>query len=475
MRLLTVVSVFALFVQPQFAVAPKKSPMVLNEHKLPMPSVRFVRKVVSKETSSESHVPSPSYDLNVMQMPPQAAELNPAPSDGFLLTVGLTECTPWKFCKQKPSIEIRATGQFNHSKIVKIQVQVGEQGKVFDGETIKIRLPPTQGRGDWLNYWAITENGTKSPVNFIKYLSYKTDGQQDEEYYFALLGAEWADGMPSGSLLWEMFPPMGAEFPVVLEQPLTAGYLYTTNHYSYLAGHLIISGTAKGIKCTDGGVYSNGYATACGEQQAAEEVLEWQNRYDKQIYASSIQNNIPARILKAMVAQETQFWPSLKNPYEIGLGSLTQNGVDMLLAWNKKYFLALCSAAYDKRACSGGYSYMSKNQQVILRHSVWEKALSKDEIDILGAVLFASAAQVNQMVSNTWYASPGDVASYEDMWKIAVANYHSGSGCIGTAMTESAQKHEAFTWKGVRNYLLGDCKQAIMYVDNVWRYAGGQP
>ena len=176
-----------------------------------------------------------------------------------------------------------------------------------------------------------------------------------------------------------------------------------------------------------------------------------------------------------MIAQETQFWPAQKSPYEIGLGSITENGVEMLLSWNQGYFLTLCSAHYGKKMCSGGYFYLNEDYRSALRRVVWEKVSTPEEIDVLAAMLFASAAQVNQIVYNTMYTTPGDVSSYEEMWKIAVANYHSGSGCIGTGMIEAAKNPEKLTLKVLGDYLLGDCKQATTYVDNVWRYAGDQP
>jgi len=405
-----------------------------------------------------------------VQVDPSTFPSQPLP---FSLQVVPVDCIPWEFCPQKPGLEIRANGQFENSKIVKIQVLVGEQTKVFNGDDISIHLPSTKERGDLLTYWATTENGTQSPPATIKYINYTSNNNQ-AQYYFALLGPEWSDAAPSGSLLWEIFSPMGVEFPPVLEKPLTADYLYTTNRYSYLAGRLILRGIVDARSCSDGGVGINGYATACGEEKAATQVLQRQNHYDLQIYEAATRYNVPARILKAMIAQETQFWPDNRNPYEIGLGRITENGVEMLLAWNNRYFLNLCVAAYGNRGCSGGYFYLHKDYQAALRRAVWEKVSTNEEIDVLAAMLFASAAQVNQMVHNTMYTSPGDVASYEDMWKITVANYHSGSGCIGTGMLAVAGHRDIFTWNAVSNYLLGDCKQSLNYVDNVWRYAGSQ-
>jgi hypothetical protein len=472
-RLLLVSSALMLFVPSRTAGAGKApqpggaAPAARQAQAKPLPLPTGAASLpVEVEKASES-VPHLS-----LLVPPSPTPSPTALNNEFMLKISPVTCAPWQVCNYKPDVEIRSVGKLKGSRIISIQVQVGEQNKQIDGDAVVIRLPRTTERGDWLRYWAVSEGGELSAVNMIKYVNYKTSIGQ-EEYYFAMLGAEWAN-TPNGSLLWEIFPSVNAGLPTVLEQPLTADYLYTTNRYGYLAGRLILSGKVDARSCSDGGLNTNGYATPCGEKQAAKEVLEWQNRYDAQIYAAAVRYHVPARVLKAMIAQETQFWPSRKNPYEIGLGSITENGVEMLLAWNQSYFLPLCMAAYGNKLCAGGYFYLRADYQVALRRAVWEKVSTQEEIDVLGAMLFASAAQVNQMVYNTMYTSPGDVSFYEDMWKITVANYHSGSGCVGTGMLEVARRREILTWELVNSYMLGDCKQSILYVEKVWRYANGQ-
>lgn len=491
-RLLMGLIILVCMTPPQFVEAKKDPAQSSHRKQLPTPFVEIIRPTeTSPPPTSQpfqdadvkfiaNSLVEPSESLTGEKL--QAEKTSPLQSfvsdekneEKLFMSAGPTSCQPWGFCNKRPGLEINAVGEIDRSRVVSIQVQVGEQEKIFQGETVAIRLPLTHGRGSWINFWAITEDGARSSLHTIKYLSYKT-GSDPEEYYFALIGDEWSKGRPSGSLVWEMFPPIGEEFPKLLEQPFTAGYLHTTNRYSYLAGRLIHTGKVDARECADGGIMSNGYATPCGDEKAADQVLEWQNKFDKEIFASAIQNDVPARILKGLIAQETQFWPASKSQYEIGLGSLTENGTEMLLAWNKNYFMGLCSVSYSPTACKGGYYFLSKDQQAALKYSAWQKALSKDEINVLGAVLYASAAQVSQMFKNTENRSPGDLASYEEMWKLAVANYHSGSGCIAAAMRDSHSNGEAFQWAALKNYLYGHCQQAAGYVDNVWKYASGQP
>ena len=57
------------------------------------------------------------------------------------------------------------------------------------------------------------------------------------------------------------------------------------------------------------------------------------------------------------------------------------------------------------------------------------------------------------------------------MWKISVANYHSGSGCVGTAMKTAWVEGNNMMWDLISPNLLGDCKGAINYVETVYDLA----
>lgn len=94
-------------------------------------------------------------------------------------------------------------------------------------------------------------------------------------------------------------PPPGAG---LLDQPAAAADLATADEYHLLAR----------------------YARA---------PLEWQNRYDDEIYAAASRWNVPPKLLKRLIVAETQFIPSTGQAGEVGLVQLTEGGIDLMLLY----------------------------------------------------------------------------------------------------------------------------------------------
>ena len=95
--------------------------------------------------------------------------------------------------------------------------------------------------------------------------------------------------------------------------------------------YLIQSEQVNASRCLDGGL------SPCGEKVAEAQVIDWQNRYNAQILQAARKYNIPAKLPKAIIAQESRFLADSNDPYEKGLGDITSDGVDMLLLWNTPY------------------------------------------------------------------------------------------------------------------------------------------
>ena len=64
-----------------------------------------------------------------------------------------------------------------------------------------------------------------------------------------------------------------------------------------------------------------------------------------------------------------------------------------------------------------------------------------------------------------------DIISYEDMWKITIANYHAGSGCISVGMRNISESGSVLDWEELINQMMGDCRNAENYVDAILRLA----
>jgi hypothetical protein len=387
------------------------------------------------------------------------------------MRVETVNCPAGGLCTFRPEVRVVATEPAEGFQITRVHVRIGDVEKIYDGVDAQLKLPLTDDQGGWLTYWAESSLGDESDLFQLKYRSVKLTSGDTATYRLDLIGAEWEDELPAGARLWEVLPPTDEPLPSIYEQPLTPEYLSTTNRYALLAGQLIRNGLANASNCADGGLLPNGAASPCGEKAAALPVLEWQNKYDSQIFDASLKYNIPARLLKGMIAQESQFWPISENPYEQGLGYITENGVSMLLQWNQQFYLGLCVPTFGAKTCWGGYSNLRADRQAILRGGVFHRIGSQQEIDVLAAMLYASAAQTKQLVNNVTRKEISEASTYEDMWKMSVANYYAGAGCLGNSLREVAKENpETITWDLLSPKLQGVCQIAQDYVERVVRY-----
>ncbi len=382
------------------------------------------------------------------------------------------DCQPATDCANRPRLRVVAEEPLSDHKIMRVYVQVGDRERIYDGADGELRLPATGEEGAYLQFWAESDFGDTSERFEVKYRVFPLSADP-VRYRFDVLSVTWKDSLPTGALLWNVFPPAAEPLPEIFEQPLSAGYLATTHRYALLAGNLIRAGKVDARACPDRGLTGIGAASPCGEMAAAQAVLDWQNQYDAQIFEAARQNDVPARLLKGMIAQESQFWPLSDNPYERGLGYVSQDGASLLLLWNTPYYLDICLPIYGKNTCASGYANLQEDRQTVLRGAAFAKIGTPEEIDMLGAMLFASAAQTGQLVRNVYRTDPSEVTTYTDLWKMSAANYYAGSGCMGTAL-RSAQQDQAelpITWQVLSGYLVGKCQIASDYVQRVMQYS----
>lgn len=385
---------------------------------------------------------------------------------GMRFEVLATSCTPESWCNAPPRMKITALEPVAGQTISKLYIQVGGIQKIYDGADADFGLPQTDESGGWLEYWADSSLGDQSEHIRVKYRNFQADANA-QSFRFDLLGADWSSSPASASLLWNIFPPITHDLPLALQQPKNLAELNTTSKFAYLAGNLIRSGAASANTCEDRGLLRTGVASTCGVAATYQKQIEWQNKYDEKILAAALKYNIPARVIKGIIAQETQFWPKSDNPYELGLGRITDNGADMLMTWNIDYYLAICIPTYGQSLCSAGYSSFDPGQQAILRWTILNKTETDAQIDILAAMIYASAAQSNRMLINSLPAEPDNAVTYEDMWRITIGNYHSGSGCISVGMQGVASKGLSLNFDNLVGEMVGGCKDAKNYVNKV--------
>ena len=118
--------------------------------------------------------------------------------------------------------------------------------------------------------------------------------------------------------------------PPIVEQPST---IATSENYYLLAGKLIWYGLAK-ANCTGG--YSGLdpltlSAIPCGMDGAHVKMIEWQNGLDAEILAAAREWNVPAALLKRLIADETQFWTWTGTAGEHGMIQITDAGASVVM------------------------------------------------------------------------------------------------------------------------------------------------
>jgi lipid-binding SYLF domain-containing protein len=294
---------------------------------------------------------------------------------------------------------------------------------------------------------------------------------EDDKYLLQLMGDPWWYQIPVAPAQWEIFPSLESENSSWLQYVSTPMELYTENDMHLLAGKLIQRGTVSAAHCDYGGLLANGAASACGNLAAKFAVVEYQNRFNDQILQAAQATGVPPKLLKGLVAQESQFWDGWVIKGEYGYGMITDQGADLLLTWNLPAYLELCISVFGTTACAPGYSSLSEYQQAYLRGIALQKIGSDQEFVLLGQMLAASAGQAGQLVRNVTSKTVGSTMDYEQMWMISLAVYHGGAGCVGTALTEAWKVGDDLSWATVSEYLPGDCQLNADYPNKVLGYS----
>ena len=163
-------------------------------------------------------------------------------------------------------------------------------------------------------------------------------------------------------------------------QPLSVTGLLTSEPYTWLAGQLIWAGVVK-AKCADGGVNSlTMIATPCGMAAARQAVNEWQNQFNADIFAAAHTYQVPALLLKRIMARESQFWPFYAAEDEYGIMQITDNGLDVLMRFDG----ADLDPYYFERGETG---------------RLWSRGATRDALACHGCSLTEATAKIKQDMS----------------------------------------------------------------------------
>lgn len=428
------------------------------------------------------------YYFHLVSATPKEKEILvklPLPSVWISLK-GCNPAPPENFCVKLPSLLLQGEEPLPNEEIIAVNGLYGGTPFSCAGDSCYIPLRVTTEEGVTIEFWADSSYGDSSRV-FTAQVRVLDSGVSfapgQSGYYVDVLSTQWTGvPIPSCTQTWSAFPPVN-NLPGWLSTPNNKALLATNGPYYYLAGRLIAQGVVNASHCPAGGLQPNGYADACGLEAARPFVDEWQNQFDARIIAVAESTGVPGSILKNLFAQESQFWPGIfRVPYEYGLGQITDQGADAVLLWNESFYEQFCPLVLSEDTCARGYLHLKPDEQALLRgaYAVQANADCADcpagvdltntefSIDLFAQTLQASCDQVAQIVYNATGEMPGKVASFEDLWRFTVANYHGGPGCLSYAIHTSWDANRTkLAWGDVATRFTAACQGVVPYVDQI--------
>jgi hypothetical protein len=309
------------------------------------------------------------------------------------------------------------------------------------------------------------------------------EGDPDQMYWYVdVLSSQWyGQSVATCADSWNVFPPVGGP-PKWLTTPKQSEELSSDIPYTYLATNLIMQGAVDASACTDGGLVPGGGVNQCGLEKARPAVTAWQNQFDELILSTAQETAVPARLLKNIFARESQFWPGIyQGAIDAGLGQLTEDGADTTLFWNNSFYEQFCPMMYPEDTCGDGYMHLDEKQQIELRRALVASvnAMCEDcplglnlaqadfSVVVFAHTMTANCEQTGQVIYNYTGEAPGDVASYEDLWKFTLVNYNAGGGCLAEGVTHALGESLDLTWDNVSPFFTGACSGAINYVNDI--------
>lgn len=400
---------------------------------------------------------------------------------------GCNPSPPENRCETLPTLVLTGVEPLPNERITAIHGTL--EGNPFncDGDVCKLPLRITPLQGVQVEFWADSSFGDSSE-HFTAQVRVIDTGVSavpgSTGYYVDVFSTQWQGAqLASCARTWGAFPPVGGP-PEWLSTPDQPELLASGAPYYYLAGRLISQGLVDVSACSSGGLLPNGYADACGLEKARSMVDTWQNKFDTRIIEVAKDTSIPAVLLKNLFAQESQFWPGVfRVSYEYGLGQLTDKGMDAVLLWNSDFFDQFCPLVLTNDGCSRGYLHLQAGDQAILRGALALGARSDCSncptgidlknvdysVGLFANMIKANCDQVGELVTTATGHIPGEVSTYEDLWRLTVANYHAGPGCVSYAIHSAWQGSGVLTWDLVAERFTEPCRGVIPYVEKITR------
>jgi hypothetical protein len=416
-----------------------------------------------------------------VQLPPPSVEIS------------VTNCnaqSPNQHCTTLPNLLLTGKEPLPNEVIINIQGNIDGEPFQCSGAECSIPLKPTGMDGANVEFWADSSFGDSTEhytakvrlVPWGDFMNPEQTSNDPEQWYVDVLSSQLTNAnLASCSDTWQVFPDVGGP-PEWLTTTDNVQDLETDTSYYYLAGSLITHGVVDAKECPNGGLQAPNIANACGVETARPKLIDWQNRFDQEIIQVSNNTGVPARLLKNVFARESQIWPGIFTTYkEAGLGQLTENGADTVLLWNPDFFSQFCPLVLDKKYCELGFGNLGEYEQTLLRGALVGKvnascpncetgidlSQANYSVNVFAEGLLANCVQVGQIINNITSMSPGQISSYEDLWRFTLVNYNAGAGCLSNAIQSSWDENQPLDWTNVTSHLEPACQGAIGYVEDI--------
>lgn len=255
--------------------------------------------------------------------------------------------------------------------------------------------------------------------------------------------------------------------------PESADELYTEEKYYFLAGQLITNNIVDVSSCPSDGLMLNGYANACGMEQAYPIVITVQNMLNEDIMQAWEDVGVPPVLLKQLIATESQYWPSQYSIYHYGFGHMTNIGIRNAIQWNPNLYAKVCSDS-DVDACvsniSNAYQILASliNTCDTCEYGI-DPYMASRSVDILAESLLGYCFQTERLIVNAtgWHSSIA--TDYATIWKLTLMDYNAGSQCVYDTLVSTFEATQGpMNWSDISAHVSGEmCVRGLYYANEI--------